>query len=75
MTLGENLQRLRKEKELSQEDVARALFVSRQTISKWETDKAEPGVDNLKALADLYEVTLDQLDRPSSDGDGFQRVV
>ena len=61
MTLGENLQRLRKEKELSQEDVARALFVSRQTISKWETDKAEPGVDNLKALADLYEVTLDQL--------------
>ncbi len=61
MTLGENLQRLRKEKELSQEDVARALFVSRQTISKWETDKAEPGVDNLKVLADLYEVTLDQL--------------
>ena len=61
MTLGENLQRLRKEKGLSQEDVARALFVSRQTISKWETDKAEPGVDNLKALADLYEVTLDQL--------------
>lgn len=61
MTLGENLQRLRKEKELSQEDVARALFVSRQTISKWETDKAEPGVDNLKALADLYEVALDQL--------------
>lgn len=35
--------------------------MSRQTISKWETDKAEPGVDNLKALADLYEVTLDQL--------------
>lgn len=61
MTLGENMQRLRKEKGLSQEDVARALFVSRQTISKWETDKAEPGVDNLKALADLYEVTLDQL--------------
>ena len=60
MTLGENLQRLRKEKELSQEDVARALFVSRQTISKWETDKAEPGVDNLKALANLYG-TLDQL--------------
>ena len=74
MTLGENLQRLRKEKGLSQEDVARALFVSRQTISKWETDKAEPGVDNLKALADLYEVTLDQL-TASSDGDGFQRVV
>lgn len=61
MTLGENLQRLRKEKGLSQEEVAQALFVSRQSVSKWETDKAEPGVDNLKALANLYEVTLDQL--------------
>ena len=61
MTLGENLQNLRKEKGLSQEEVARALFVTRQTISKWETDKAEPGVGNLKALADLYGVTLDQL--------------
>ena len=61
MTFGENLQRLRKEKGLSQEDVAQALFVSRQTISKWETDKAEPGVDNLKALAGLYGVSLDRL--------------
>ena len=61
MTFGENLQRLRKEKGLSQEDVAQALFVSRQTISKWETDKAEPGVDNLKALARLYGVSLDRL--------------
>lgn len=61
MTLGENLQRLRREKGLSQEDVAQALFVTRQTISKWETDKAEPGVGNLKALAGLYGVTLEQL--------------
>ena len=43
MTLGENLQRLRKEKGLSQEDVARALFVSRQTISKWETGQGRAG--------------------------------
>ena len=61
MTLGENLQNLRKEKGLSQEEVARALFVTRQTISKWETGKAEPGVSNLKALAELYGVTLEQL--------------
>ena len=61
MTLGENLQRLRKEKGLSQDEVAQALFVSRQTISKWETDKAEPGVGNLKALAGLYGVPLDRL--------------
>lgn len=56
MTLGENLQNLRKEKGLSQEEVAQTLFVTRQTISKWETDKAEPGVSNLKALAGLYTV-------------------
>lgn len=61
MTLGNNLKKLRNERGLSQEEVARALFVSRQTISKWETDKAEPGVANLKALAGLYGVTLDQL--------------
>ena len=61
MTLGENLQRLRKEAGLSQEEVAQALFVSRQSVSKWENDRAEPGVENLKALAQLYRVTLDCL--------------
>ena len=61
MTLGENLQGLRRAKGLSQDEVAQKLFVSRQTISKWELDKAEPGVENLKALADLYGVTVDQL--------------
>lgn len=61
MTLGENLQRLRREKNLSQEEVARQLFVSQQSVSKWENNIAEPGVENLKALARLYEVTLDRL--------------
>ena len=61
MTLGENLKRLRTEKGLSQEEVAGQLFLSRQTVSKWENNQAEPGVENLKALARLYGVTLDQL--------------
>ena len=61
MTLGENLQRLRKERGLSQEEVAQALFLTRQSVSKWENDGAEPGVENLKALARLYGVTLDEL--------------
>lgn len=61
MSLGENLQRLRKEGGLSQEDVAQKLFVSRQSVSKWENGNAEPGVENLKALAKLYGVTLDEL--------------
>lgn len=61
MSLGENLQRLRKEKGLSQEEVAQRLYVSRQSVSKWELDQAEPGVESLKALAALYGVTLDAL--------------
>ena len=61
MTLGENLQKLRAAKGLSQEEVARQLYVSRQSVSKWENDVAEPGVENLKTLAKLYGVTLDQL--------------
>ena len=61
MALSENLQRLRKKAGLSQEDVAEKLFVSRQSISKWENGNAEPGVDHLKALARLYGVTLDEL--------------
>ena len=61
MTLGGNLQRLRKERGLSQEEVAQALFLTRQSVSKWENDGAEPGVENLKALAKLYGVTLDEL--------------
>ena len=61
MTLGENLQALRKAHGLSQEEVAGRLFVSRQSVSKWENDQAEPGVENLKALAELYGVTLDRL--------------
>ena len=61
MTLGENLQSLRKEVGLSQEEVARRLFVSRQSVSKWELNQAEPGVEDLKAMAELYGVTLDRL--------------
>lgn len=61
MSLSETLQRLRKERGLSQEDVAEKLYVSRQSVSKWENGAAEPGVDNLKALAKLYGVTLDEL--------------
>jgi len=61
MTLAENLQRLRKERGLSQEEVAQKLYLSRQSVSKWENGGAEPGVDNLIALAKLYGVTVDEL--------------
>jgi len=61
MKFHENLQHLRKEAGLSQEEVAGKLFVSRQSVSKWENGAAEPGIESLKALADLYGVTVDEL--------------
>lgn len=61
MTLGENLQRLRRAKGLSQDEVAQKLYLTRQSVSKWENGGAEPGVENLKALARLYVVTIDEL--------------
>jgi len=61
MKFHENLRRLRKEAGLSQEDVAQKLFLTRQSISKWENGSAEPGIEHLKALAKLYVVTLDEL--------------
>lgn len=69
MSLQEKLTKLRKEKELSQLEVAEALRVSRQAVSKWEAGSAVPSTDNLKFLSDLYGVTVDYLlddgaDRP-----------
>ena len=63
MTLGENITRLRTEKGWSQSDLADALDVSRQSISKWETDGSVPELDKLLRLSDLFGVTLDELVR------------
>ena len=61
MTLGEMISRLRKERGLSQVDLADQLGVSRQSVSKWETDASVPDLDKLVALSRLFGVTLDQL--------------
>lgn len=63
MTLGETIVRLRKERGLSQGDLAEALAVSRQSVSKWETDASVPELDKLIKLSELFEVTLDELVR------------
>ena len=63
MTLGEHIARLRGEKQLSQGELADALGVSRQSVSKWETDASVPELDKLIRLSDLFGVTLDQLVR------------
>ena len=61
MRLGESLCRARKACGLSQEEVAEKLGVSRQTISKWETDETLPDIRLAKRLSTLYHVTLDEL--------------
>ena len=61
MKLGETIYRLRTEKRLSQEELAERLDVSRQSISKWETDAAVPELDKLVKLSELFGVTLDAL--------------
>lgn len=63
MNTENNLARLRKHKGLSQWDVAEALDVSRQAVSRWEIGTAAPSTDNLIRLSRLYEVTLDELIR------------
>ena len=61
MDLGSNLFQARKKRGLSQEEVAEKLGVSRQTISKWETNETLPDIRQSKRLAVLYHVSLDEL--------------
>lgn len=60
-TLGENLKRARENKCYTQEYVSRQLNISRQAISKWETGKGYPDLDNLVLLSNLYDASLDEL--------------
>lgn len=59
--IGVHLKRIRKERQLSQEQVAQRLNISRQAISRWENDLAMPDIDNLVVLSKLYEVSIEEL--------------
>lgn len=61
MNIGNNLIEVRKKAQLSQEEVANKLKVSRQTISKWELGETIPDAIKTKKLADIYNVSLDEL--------------
>lgn len=63
MSLGENLQFLRKRENMTQEQLAETLEVSRQSVSKWESDNTYPETDKLLQLAELFHCTLDDLMR------------
>ena len=61
MEFNEKLQELRKSKNLTQEELASTLFVSRTAISKWESGRGYPSIDSLKALSNFFGVTIDEL--------------
>lgn len=61
MTLGERICNLRTQRKLSQDELANALEVSRQSISKWETNSSVPELDKLVRLSEFFGVSLDEL--------------
>ena len=61
MEFNEKIQELRKNKGLTQEELAEALYVSRTAISRWESGRGYPSIDSLKAIAKYFSVTIDEL--------------
>ncbi|MBQ1282007.1 MAG: helix-turn-helix transcriptional regulator [Oscillospiraceae bacterium] len=61
MEFGQKLQQLRKQKGLTQEELAALLYVSRAAVSKWESGRGYPNIDSLRALAKCFSVTVDAL--------------
>ena len=60
-TFGERLTKLRKEKGLTQNDIADKVGVSAQAVSKWEKDLASPDIDILLKLSEIFEISMDEL--------------
>ena len=67
MNVGEKILQLRKKMGLSQEELAEKLNVTRQTISKWETNQSSPDFEKIVPLCDLFEITTDELLRGKSE--------
>lgn len=61
MTIGDRLLKLRRERNLSQEDLANELDVSRQTVSKWETNQSMPDFDKIVPICKYFGITTDEL--------------
>ena len=61
MEFNEKLQELRKNKGLTQEELAEKLFVSRTAVSKWESGRGYPSIDSLKEISRFFSVTVDEL--------------
>lgn len=61
MEFNEKLQELRKQKKLTQEELAARLFISRTAISKWESGRGYPSIESLKAISEFFSISVDEL--------------
>ena len=61
MEFNEKLQKLRKQRGLTQEELAEKLYVTRTAVSKWESGRGYPNIDSLLAIAKFFSVTIDEL--------------
>lgn len=61
MEFNEKLQELRKQKGLTQEELAESLYVSRAAVSKWESGRGYPNIDSLKEISRFFSITIDDL--------------
>lgn len=59
--VGKNIKRFREGKGLTQDDMAARLSVTRQAVSNWETEKAQPDIDTLQKIAQILEVSVEEL--------------
>ena len=75
MTFGERLYELRNKNNLSQEELAEVLDVSRQSISEWENDKAYPEMTRLLFMSDYFDVSLDYLMRGIKKENNEEKVT
>lgn len=68
MSFGENVGYYRRQLNITQEELAEKLFVSRQTVSRWETDSAFPDVETVIKLCEIFGCTMDNLVRGDAQG-------
>ena len=74
MSFGENVGFYRRQLNITQEELAERLFVSRQTVSRWETDSTFPDVEMIISLCELFECDMDTLVRGSAQ-DGAKNIA
>lgn len=73
MELGKQIKKYRQESQLSQDELADRVYVSRQTISNWENDKTYPDVTSLVLLSEIFQISLDKLIK--GDIDTMKEVI